>query len=453
MSILCGTDFSEWSQAAVMAAAALAGRTGQALLLAHVLEPQVEELDPAARDKVRGVLRQRLDAMVSGLRPLTKGPIETVVLLGKPDEALREYAHQKRATLVVVGSAGHGGTALRKLGGNSERLASGTHLPVLVVRSGDAFEAWAKGESLKVLVGVDDSAAAASALRWVTSLRKAAPVDVVVGRVYYADEAHERYGLGRRYSYTDPDPLVERYIERDLKQRVPALEGQGELFYRAKLAVGREADHLLELAEAERCALVVVGTHGRKGLARMWSVSAATLHLARMAVALVPPDGKDVGPSAALPRFRRVLVTTDFSELANAAVPWAYALVEPEGEVYLAHVTLQGGVAGDLVEQYLPGPLATQPRAQVEAEVAARLRALTPALAAQRAVVTRTEVARGFDAAKALCEAAERLGVDAIVLASHGRTGLARTMLGSVAEAVLRHSRRPVFIVRPPRDV
>jgi len=451
MSILCGTDFSEWSRAAVTAAAALAGRTGQELVLAHVLEPQVEQLDPHQTEKVRGMLRQRLDAMVAGLRSLTKGKIETVVLLGRSDEALREYAQQKKHSLIVVGSAGHGGAAMVRLSGSSERLAAGSAIPVLVARDGDAFAEWALGKPFRVLVGVDGSAAAMSAVRFVETLRKAAPVDVVVGRVYYPDEAHERYGLSRRFTYAEVDPEVEQLIERDLKRLVPSLEGSGEVFYRARLALGRVADHLLELAEAERCQMVVVGSHGRTGLARMWSVSSGALHLARMAVAVVPPDGKDTGPAATLPRVRRVLVTTDFSDFGNVAVPWAYALVEPEGEVYLAHVTLTGGLTDALLEAYVPGP--QQSRAQVEAEVAARLRALTPASAARKGIVTRTEVVRAADAAKALCEAADRLGVDTLVIASHGRGGLARTVLGSVSEAVLRHAHKPVFIVRPPKDV
>jgi nucleotide-binding universal stress UspA family protein len=73
-----------------------------------------------------------------------------------------------------------------------------------------------------------------------------------------------------------------------------------------------------------------------------------------------------------------------------------------------------------------------------------------PPEASERDVVTRTEVLRSSEPAKALVEAAERLGVDAIVIASHGRSGIARTLLGSVAESVLRHAREPVFVVRPP---
>ena len=54
----------------------------------------------------------------------------------------------------------------------------------------------------------------------------------------------------------------------------------------------------------------------------------------------------------------------------------------------------------------------------------------------------------GGKAAETIVQAAERLKVDAISLASHGRGGLARAVLGSVAEAVVHHSARPVLVVR-----
>jgi nucleotide-binding universal stress UspA family protein len=326
-------------------------------------------------------------------------------------------------------------------------LAAGSSIPVLVIRDDTPFAQWAEKRGLRILVGFNGDEASRSALRWVEQLRRIAPVDVVLGRVYYQDEAHRQYGLTRRFSYTDPDSRVEAFIERDLKAQVPGLEGSGEVLYRAKLAVGRVVDHLLELGEAERCQLVVVGTHGRTGLARMWSVSSAALHLSRMSVAVVPADGQQA--QMARPRLKRVLVSTDFSELANAAIPWAYTLCEEGGEVILTHVTLTTGMAGELVDQYLPSTeLVAQPPLRVELEVAARLRALTPPIAAQKGIITTTEVIRAPQAGQAIRDAAERFAADAIVLASHGRTGLMQTLLGSVAEQVLKKSRKPVFLIR-----
>ncbi len=452
MTIVCATDFSEWGKAAEDAAAAIAGRLGEPLWLLHVQEPDVEVMDAAAAEKVRGFLEERLVETAARLAPTAKSVVQTALKSGRVVTTLRQFAQHQRARLLVVGSAGHGASSLLRLGGTSEAVASGTDVPVLVVREGESFTDWAKGAPLRVLVGLDEDSSSASALRWVTALRKVAPVDVVLGRVYYAGEAHEHYGFtGRRFSFTDPDPVLESLIERDLKRAVPELPGTGELFYRAKLGISRVAEHLLELGESERCQLVVVGSHRRTGLARMWSVSAATLHLSRMSVAVVPPDESAAEHDLTPPRFKRVLVTTDFSRMGNTAVPWAYAMVDAGGEVALVHVTPSEGVAGDLADLYspaLPTPHATP---KVESELAARLRALTPTTASARDVVTRTHVLRASDPARAINALAQQLGVDTVVIASHGRSGVSRAVLGSVAEAVLRDSVRPVFVVRTTR--
>jgi nucleotide-binding universal stress UspA family protein len=52
----------------------------------------------------------------------------------------------------------------------------------------------------------------------------------------------------------------------------------------------------------------------------------------------------------------------------------------------------------------------------------------------------------------AIVKKAEELGVDMIVIATHGRTGLSHVLLGSVAEHVIRYASCPVFVVRNPKD-
>ncbi len=51
------------------------------------------------------------------------------------------------------------------------------------------------------------------------------------------------------------------------------------------------------------------------------------------------------------------------------------------------------------------------------------------------------------DAAAAILETAREIGADAIVVGTHGRTGLRRALMGSTAEAVIRHARQPVLVV------
>ena len=79
---------------------------------------------------------------------------------------------------------------------------------------------------------------------------------------------------------------------------------------------------------------------------------------------------------------------------------------------------------------------------------------LAPIAAALRArgVDTAWAVRRGRPADEILA-AAEESGVDMIAMATHGRTGLGRLLFGSVAEAVLRRAKVPVFLMRQPEAV
>ncbi len=424
--IVCGTDFSPSSNLAVDAAVALAGLLGETLWLVHSVgleEGWDDELRQAAFKKAQLRLQGAANAQAS------KHPIRTEVTWGAPVAGLLNFAKSQHASLLVVGSSSDAITPFFRTGGTSKRLAAEAELPVLVIRGADGFAGWARGEPMRVMVGIDETLSSGAALRWVETLRRAAPVDVVLGHVYYPDLVAAEFGLGRPAAMFTADRRTEEMLEKNLAQKIPSLAGTGALTHRVRLGLGRIGDHLVELAEAERCQLIVVGTHSRKGLSRMWSVSTAALHASRAAVAVVPPDGA-AGRISQKPQLLRVLVTTDFSEAADAAVPWAYSLVAPRGEVTLAHVVLSEEAPGE----------------RESLELAAKLRAV-PVEAGTKAV-TRTEILHSHDPAKAIVEAAARLGSDIIVLSSHGRTGLKRAALGSVAEEVIRASSRPVFVVK-----
>lgn len=429
--IVCGTDYSSCSETAFKAALALAGRLREELLLVHAIPFDDEQWGSDFRQTAFKQATVKLEAWAKQFAP--DGRVKTSVVWGEPAAQLMTFAEDRRASLLIVGSPGHVHTPLIRISAVSEQLATESKIPTLVIRDGDAFDSWAHGKSMRVLVGVDETLSSDAAVRWVEKLRQVAPVDVVVGHVYYSDTAAVEYGARRPVAPFTVDRQIESLVERDLQQRIPSLKGEGEIFYRVKLGFGRIGDHLVDLAEAERCQLMVVGSHGRAGISRMWSVSAVTLHVSRTAVAVVPPDGA-TGQSKK-PALKRILVATDFSECGNAAVPWAYTLCAAGGEVTLAHVVV--GEHTELAPKQPSGPLFV--------ELAAKLRAL-PGI--RDAMVTRTELLHGADPAKAIVEAAARLGADAIVVGSHGRTGMKRAALGSVAEEVLRASHRPVFVAR-----
>lgn len=429
MAIVCGTDLSEMSASAHATALAIARRRGDKdLVLVTVVDPQVAGGD--AEHKAAEVRRQ-LDDVIARLGEGTGVRVRGDVIVGPTIPSLVAATETEGGDLLVVASKGHSNSPLMKLGGISEGVVVAASVPVLVVRDAAPFEAWARGErALRVMLGLDESASCEQALVLLRRLRSYGPVDVIAAHVYYADEAARRYGAKTR-SMVESDPEIERLLIRDLERRVGTLEGEGEVIFRPRCGLGRIGDHLLEVADAEKVDLVLIGTRQKGGLRRLSSVSSLVLHDAKQSVWCVPTSAH-LG-RLEVPRFRVAVVATDLSDFGNQAVAYGYTLVgERGGEVYLVHVRDEDHEGSDV------------------ADIERRLRALVPAN--QQNVTTKIDVVTGDDTAQLIGEAAERLGADVVVIASRGRSGIARALLGSVADKLLRTCRRPVLVLRPPTE-
>lgn len=148
--------------------------------------------------------------------------------------------------------------------------------------------------------------------------------------------------------------------------------------------------------------------------------------------------------------FRRVLLATDFSPQAEAAYPWAARLAASnDGCVVLAHALEDDLVAAAPVfAHYLaPGALDVgQYREQFRRGAALALTAAAGRVRAHGVEVETLLLERGKPA-QALVEAALEQRCSAIVIATHGRSGLAHLLLGSTAEKVVRTARVPVLTV------
>ena len=144
--------------------------------------------------------------------------------------------------------------------------------------------------------------------------------------------------------------------------------------------------------------------------------------------------------------YRRILWPTDFSEFAKGALPHALHLAADAGaELVMLHVFTppppytMPEISGDLWAEMLQ-----KQRAAAEE----RLRRLAGQIREPK-IQIRTVLAEGapFDQ---ILQTAERLQCDLIVIATHGHTGLAHVLIGSVAENVVRRAPCPVLTVRPP---
>jgi nucleotide-binding universal stress UspA family protein len=215
---------------------------------------------------------------------------------------------------------------------------------------------------------------------------------------------------------------------------------------------GPPAATLATHAETSRAMLIVMTTHGRGGLERAWvgSVADELIKVSPVPLLLVRPEPRNVPR-----RFRRILVPLDGSTLGEAILEHALQLarLDPESEVVLLDV-----VQPIDSEVWVPEAAAAAPRAtdDVTALQEERARHYLDGVARRveaAGVGVRTRVKVAFQVASAILDAARHEKADLVALATHGRSGLVRMALGSVADKVVRGSDTPVLLLRPPRNV
>jgi len=455
MSILCGSDFSPGADHAVRTAAAFARAFGEPLVLAHVV-------DSAALGWARdAVAMQCTEAASRGLAEVAArciGPDLDVTMrveLGAPDEELAALAREHEVRLLVIGLLGWRSAARARVGSVATRLAHAAPVPVLLVRDAGPFEACAGGaRPLRVLLGVDLSSSTDASVAWLATLARLGPCELVLQHFYDPLAERRRLGLHGPVRLHASDPEVERMLQHELRARIGDPLGSGAAELRVSARPAWIGEGLIETAEREHFDLIVVGGRRRGGLAaiRHESVSERVLRMAPTAVLRVPVEIASERPLE-IARLTRVLVTTDLSERGNQAIPYAYAFTAPGGIVHLMHVIEERAVPSPLYAHYVPGKTPTpEERAAQERAIEAQLRALVPAEAERRGTETCIEIANAQEVGEAIRVAAERLAVDAVCIATHGRSGLSRLVAGSVASDVAASCKKPVVLVRPPPE-
>lgn len=185
--------------------------------------------------------------------------------------------------------------------------------------------------------------------------------------------------------------------------------------------------------------LIVAGTHGRRGLQRflIGSVAEEVLRTAPCPVLTVRRKS-DVAPAWAV---RNILVPVDFSEASLGALRHAKELALTYG----AQITLLHAVEEVVYPSAYGVEPANLPGPQVIDRVENSLAELARTEIGYEHVVVQANV--GY-APSTILDYAEANAVDLVVIATHGRTGLERMLLGSVAERVVRRSPAPVFVVK-----
>ena len=216
---------------------------------------------------------------------------------------------------------------------------------------------------------------------------------------------------------------------------------------------GEPAESIVGCAEKDAATLITMSSHGRSGISRWWigSVSDKVLHLTQNPMLVIRAEDPPQRPPES--NFTRVTVPVDGSELAEEVLPHV---------VYLSSTM---GLAVDLVQvnpsrdEYYrsmaigPNELARSTPSfedfisAVDAESESYLTKLKERLLNQGAASVETLLLHG-SAAECIADLAADTHDNLVAMTTHGRSGVGRMVLGSVAERVVRQSGDPVLLVR-----
>jgi nucleotide-binding universal stress UspA family protein len=286
-----------------------------------------------------------------------------------------------------------------------------------------------------LLVATDFSESAFAALRAAAGLAKSLEAELSLVHVV---QPYRPLAVAKA-SLRDADvegPMVQEASEH-LNEVAASLQG---LRARTHVVADPSPSHAIaSLADNLNADLIITGTRGAGGFTRLLLGSVAE-QVVRHAPCSVLTVGRRAFSEA--PLANGILVGTDLCDGSEAALDAAAML----SRVFATFVTVAYVFDPDRPH---PDPRnigeAFGDPDTVERELTKRLEALVRQRFAERA---RGEMLYGSDAAFTLCEHAERTHPEILVVATHGRKGLSRAMLGSVAERVVRHSPAPVLIVR-----
>ncbi|HEY9515867.1 MAG TPA: universal stress protein [Gemmatimonadaceae bacterium] len=295
----------------------------------------------------------------------------------------------------------------------------------------------------RVVIATDFSAPATDAAIW-TARYFAPDAELALVHTIVIPEP-PRFLRGR---FPSTEPLVETArIGATLKMReLSGLLGAERV--RSEIRVGDAAEEIAQVSNEYDSDLVVVGQHGERPgvLGRLGSTAEQVIRTSAVPVLLV------VGAPDAPPR--RLLVPVDDSDVAPVVIGWARFLTARfQANATAIHV-IGPAAFGSLLEMATVGAGANEPeqgalRAEVRDEASQWLTRLVQSDIHREFI--ETDVAFG-ELGEEIAAIAQNMDADLIVMGSHGRKGLRRYLIGSVAGHVLRHAHCPTLVVREPED-
>ena len=296
-----------------------------------------------------------------------------------------------------------------------------------------------------ILVPFDGSPLSARALPIAAALAKSAGARLHVALVH--DPSAFIPFIPGEVSIPVYDAALESVHRREHQEALDAAVAQlaaGGVQATGVLLEGTVIEALLEHAKAAAVDLTVISTHGRSGFTRLRLGSVATAYLTRATapVYVVCGAGSDAAPD--MPTGT-LLCPIDGSAFSEAVLPHAARFAQVAGlNMALLAVVVPHAVP---MAPFGAAELLADGSA-LEVEEAGHLAYLQQRVA-QCPAGTTVHAVTDMSVSRRIIEEATRLHAGAIAMATHGRGGFKRLLLGSVADEVLRHTETPVLVYRP----
>jgi nucleotide-binding universal stress UspA family protein len=246
--------------------------------------------------------------------------------------------------------------------------------------------------------------------------------------------------------------FLDTMVEDGVRHSTVYLQGVASTFpdadVKCTVEKAQAAEAIIERGGADPAMLITMATHGRSGLNRFLLGSIAEKVLRGTANALLLVRGTEEAKSAGEAALKSIMVPLDGSELAESVLPTVAGLAQKldlEIELFRAYHVPYNVYAGD----------GDFDAATYEALIAGAREEAGEYLAKKVTEVKKLGVAKVSCVTKEgpagdqIIELERKTPGGLIAMCSHGRSGVKRWALGSVAEIVVRHSNGPVLITRP----
>jgi nucleotide-binding universal stress UspA family protein len=299
-------------------------------------------------------------------------------------------------------------------------------------------------EEQRILLATDFSKPAERAYAYTARLAKVLNAKTVILNVLEGPP-----GLDREFPVnTVFIKQIQEESDREMAKLVRVAEKDG-LTCESRQVYGGPAACIAKVAGEVAATLIVMGTHGHTGWSRLLlgSNAEAVVREAPCPVLTVRMTAVDTAGTPGSVKIERLLVPIDFSEFAQEALEYAAVLAKQLGaKVRLVHAMEAAAYPLDFAL------FGVSEEAALRGRIQGRLRELVSVLKVDGIVAESVcEVGTPFEAIVRQAQDNRAGTVDAIVMGTHGRRGLNRLALGSVAEYVVRHATCPVFTVKSPR--